>query len=194
MIEQIYLYLIGGFILGLILRTTNKQNEMDKYLSKIEILINNNTDVIDLSSTISNLAIDIDNKKEILLELEAELENSQLAINRNMDRIEYLKNSGELKKLESLNQTVQNLNSIKSNLVSIQKKKEYRFNVAVLVSIVQELFEELYNEELDLLGVQDLMRAYSDIDIEEDVSSSGSSDKKINKKKPLKAAFSGLRR
>ncbi|WP_415407282.1 hypothetical protein ACLHDG_01780 [Sulfurovum sp. CS9] len=156
---------MGAFLFGYIAHSNNSNKAC---MQGIETMIEQNKEFVSLSSTIEILNRDIDTKNSLIAELEGEADHQQENINRLLQRAEYLRNSGELEKLEELAQTTKNLTHLKQTLSKVQVKQVERFNIGILISLVQNMYAYIHKEELDILGVQDLMTDFSD---------SGSDDK-----------------
>ncbi len=160
MIEPITLGIgMGLFVLGYIAHSNNTHKATTK---NIETILDQNKELVELSSTIEFLNRDIDKKNSQIEDLKGEADQQQENINRLLERADYVRNSGELEKLDELATTTKNLRRIKENLSKIQSKNADRFNISVLISLVQTQYEYIYGEELDLLGVQHLMEDFSD--------------------------------
>ena len=160
MIEPITLGIaMGAFLFGYIAHSNNINKTSTK---SIDTLLDQNKELISLSSTIALLNRDIDKKNNLIVELEGEAAHQQENINRLKERANYVRNSGELEKLDELATTTKNLRRIKENLSKIQDKNAQRFNISVLISLVQTQYEHIHGDELDLLGVQHLMEDFSD--------------------------------
>jgi len=150
---------MGAFLLGYIAHSNNDNKSANK---NIETMLEQNREVISLSSTIEILNRDMDKKNIRIAEMAEEINHQQENIDRLLQRADYVRNSGELQKLEELAQTTKNLRRIKENLSKIQGKNADRYNIGVLISLVQTQYEYIHNEELDMLGVQHLMEDFSD--------------------------------
>lgn len=182
MIDPI-LFALGGLVFGYVVSDNNKKQNT---LFTMEKLINQNKEFVELNSTLEILNKEIDSKKSNIVELEAMIIQREEEIQRLLQRAEFLRNSGELQKFEQLSQLHKNLKHIKENLNIIQKKHKHRFNIGVLVCLVQELYEELNDRELDILGVQELMEEYSDNNKSSSGGSFGENEVKQEELKPKK--------
>ena len=150
---------MGAFLLGYIAHSNNTNKSSMK---SIETMIEQNKELITLSASIELLNRDIAKKNSLIEDLQAEAAHQQENINRLLERADYIRNSGELQKLEELAQTTKNLRHIKENLSKVQGKNANRYNISILISLVQTQYEYIHGEELDLLGVQHLMEDFSD--------------------------------
>lgn len=177
---------MGAFLLGYIAHSNNTHKASTK---SIDTMLDQNREVITLSSTIEILNRDIDKKNIRIAELAEEINHQRENIDRLIQRAEYVRNSAELEKLDELAKTTKNLRRIKENLSKIQGKNAEKFNTGVLITIVQTLHEHIYDKELDLLGVQELIATFSDCD---NSSSGGSSGSGVMDNKPVKANTSGV--
>lgn len=182
MIEPITLGIgMGAFLFGYIAHSNNENKASTK---SIDTMLEQNKELIYLSSTIELLNRDIDKKNNLIVELEGEAAHQQENVNRLKERANYVRNSGELEKLDELATTTKNLRRIKENLSKIQEKNAQRFNISVLISLVQTQYEYIHEEELDILGVQHLMEDFSDTDSDTTGGASGVMTKKASKAKP----------
>jgi uncharacterized protein YjgD (DUF1641 family) len=166
MIEPITLGLIGSaFFLGGLLTSnhTTKQtlHTHQKMLNEFELLLETNKHFGEKTTAMEILNREIAKKEEVIHELEADIHTQEETIKRLMQRAQYLRESGELQQYDQLLQMTKNLNTIKANLDKVQEKHVHRFNISTLISLVMALYEDLHQEELDLLGVQQLMEEYS---------------------------------
>lgn len=157
MITEPILYALGGLVFGYLISSNNSGKDI---LSTIDTFLTQNQQFGELSSSIEILNRDIDSKQEYLTELDGEIAERQESINRLIQRAEHLKNSGELQQLDDLYQKTQQLNHLKEILSKLNKKNEHKFNLGVLIAIVQELYEELHHKELDLIEVQYMIEEY----------------------------------
>ncbi len=180
---------MGAFLLGYIAHSNNTHKASTK---SMETMLEQNKEVITLSSTLEILNRDIERKNNLIAELEGEASHQQDNINRLLERADYIRNSGELEKLDELAKTTKNLRRIKENLSKIQGRNVDRFNIGVLISIVQTLHDYIYNEELDLLGVQQLMEDFSDTGSDAGGDVFGEMNKKKSKTKPIEPENSGV--
>ena len=180
----------GVFLLGYIIICSNNNNKSST--NSIDTMLENNKELISLSSTIEILNRDIDKKNNLIADLEGEADHQQENINTLLQRAEYIRTSGELEKLEVLANTTKNLTLIKQNLSKIQGKSAERFNMGVLISLVQTMYEHIHNEKLDIVGVQHLMIDFSDSDSDEKGDAFGGMSKKPSKVKPTKPRSPGV--
>lgn len=150
---------MGAFLFGYIAHSNNENKASAK---SMDTMLEQNKELVSLSSTIEILNRDIDKKNSLIAELEGEASHQEENISRLLERANYVRNSGELEKLDELATVTKNLRKIKENLAKIQSRQVERFNISVLISLVQTQYEDIHGEELDLLGVQDLMTGFSD--------------------------------
>lgn len=190
MIELITLGIgMGAFLFGYIAHSNNENKASTK---SIDTMLEQNKELVSLSSTIEILNRDIDKKNGLIAELEGEASHQEENISRLLERANYVKNSGELEKLDELATVTKNLRKIKENLAKIQSRQVERFNISVLISLVQTQYEDIHGEELDLLGVQELMMDFSDSGSDEKGGSFGEMLKKPAKPKRTKRTTPGV--
>lgn len=150
---------IGAFLIG---HVSHKHKNNTMTLQTLETMLEHNKELSPLALAIDFLNKDIENKNSFISELEEEVSHQQENINRLLKRAEYIRNSGELEKLEALAQTTKNLNHLKQILSKFQKKEEERFNMGVLIALVQDLYREIYGIDLNVSGVESLMMEFTD--------------------------------
>ena len=147
------------FLFGYI---TSSNRDYKSSMNSIDTMLENNKEFISIISTIEILNRDIDKKNNLIADLEGEADHQQNNINKLIERADYVRNSGELEKLEELAKINKNITLIKENLLKIQKKDTNRFNLTTLISLVQTMYEHIHGEELDIEGVQHLMLDFTD--------------------------------
>ena len=170
---------VGTFLFGYAMHSSNKSKSS---IDEIDTMLEQNKNLVTLSSTIEILNRDIDKKNDEISDLEAEVSHQEENINILIERADYIRNSGELEKLEELAQASKNLKQIKEILTKFQKSNTDIFNKGVLVSLVQNMYEHIHNEVLNLEDVKKLIMDFTD---SEDDGKGGTSGGK-NSNKPLK--------
>lgn len=182
MIEPITLGIgMGAFLFGYIAHTNNNNKSS---IQSIDTMLEQNKEFVSLSSTIEILNRDIDTKNRLITELEGEADHKQENINRLLRRGDYISNSGVLEKFEELAQKTKNLTHLKQTLSKVQGKQVERFNIGILISLVQNMYEYIHKEKLDILGVQDLMTDFSDSGSDDKGDAFGGTSKKPSTPKP----------
>ena len=152
---------VGVFLLGYIAHSNHSKKSS---LNEIDTMLEQNKNIVTLSSTIEILNRDIDKKNNQIADLQGEVSHQEENINTLLERADYIRNSGELGKLEELAQVSKNLKQLKGILTKFQKSNTDIFNKGVLVSLVQNMYKDIHNEALDLEGVKYLMNDFADSD------------------------------
>jgi septal ring factor EnvC (AmiA/AmiB activator) len=154
----------GLFLLGYIAKSNNDNKSS---LAKVDAMLEQNKNLIELSSTIEILNRDIDRKNNHISDLTGEISHQEENINTLIERADYVRNSGELEKLEELAQVSKNLKQLKGVLTKFQRSNTDVFNKGVLISLVQNLYEYIHKEEIDMEGIKYLMSDFTDSERDE---------------------------
>jgi len=172
MIEPLTLGIgIGAFLLGHIAHSTNSNKST---IQNIDSIMENHKASIASTSTLEVLDREINHKEEAITELSHDIIEKNEQIKNLLNRADYIRNSGELAKLEELSQVSQNLKLIKEYLAKKQNAHPNKFKEAVLIAIVKDLYKKKYNIDLDTHSLEKYMNDFADIEEKEDSGSGGS--------------------
>ena len=150
---------MGVFLLGYIAHS-NHSNKSS--LNKIDTMLEQNKNLVTLSSTIEILNRDIDKKNNQIEDLQGEVSHQEENINTLLERADYIRNSGELGQLEELAQVSKNLKQLKGILTKFQNKNTDIYNKGILVALIQNMYKHIHKEAIDLNGVKDLIIDFDD--------------------------------
>lgn len=151
-----------------------EKNKKIKPLTKDDIdkLFSEHKEIVQLANHIDVINDEYNDKRHRVEELEDEIYQLSQELAREKQRLEFLKNSPELKSLEDVKEEISKLEQIKKTFKQINQTQMKRFSVVILVNIVKELYKELYNIDLSTKEVEDMINAYGD-DSKGDTSSGG---------------------
>jgi chromosome segregation ATPase len=168
--EKLVVQIIGGaiilFVFIRIFFISDNKDKNIKPLTKDDIdrLFSEHKEVVQLSNHIDVINDEYNDKRHRVEELEDEIHQLSQELAREKQRLEFLKNSPELKSLEDVKEEISKLEEIKKTFKQINQTQMKRFSVVILVNIVKELYKELYNIDLSTKEVEDMINAYSDSD------------------------------
>ena len=178
MIEPLTLGIgVGAFLFGYTMHSSNNNKSS---IEEIDTLLEQNKHIVDLSTTIETLNKDISKKHNHISDLQGEVQHHEENIEQLKTRAAYMKNSVEIIKTPEQSKKDKNILLIKETLSKIQNNQTSRFNIGILVSMIRDMYEELYNEKIDPIGVQELMDDFIDSD-----SSGSDSFGKMKHKPPM---------
>lgn len=152
--QEVWLYIavFTGVIIGMVLTPKNILKELFA-LSKINV---------DMNTTIQSLSI---LNKELELKT-SQVENLNLSIHELeevhmelVERIDFMKTNDDLVKLDELKEASKKFEKLQETIKRLQGKNESKFNMASLINMIQSLYFDLYNQELSIKEVSNLMNS-----------------------------------
>jgi predicted nucleic acid-binding Zn-ribbon protein len=182
--EKLVVQIIGGaiilfvFIKIFFISDSKDKNKKIKPLTKEDIdkLFSEHKEVVQLANHIDVINQTYHDRRHQVDDLEDEIYQLSQELAREKQRLEFLKNSPELKSLEDVKEEISKLEQIKKTFKQINQTQMKRFSVVILVNVVKELYKELYNIDLSTKEVEDMINAYSDSDSTESSSGGGKSN------------------
>jgi hypothetical protein len=153
-------YHIIAFFIGVLMMNWWKDTKHSNEREAVSTLIQQNKEFVHISTSIEIMRREIAEKEEYLSSLDGEIDQREEIITRLLQRADYIRNHGDLAKYEEVAAKVSQLNSLKETLGKIKKQHEDKFNIGIMVQIIQDLFYDLNQEELDILGVSLMVREY----------------------------------
>ena len=141
-----------GLILGI---TLPKQGLLKEVFKLIEL----NIETKEAVYLIKSLNEEIQDKEELIETQKlsvAELEEVRLEL---IDRIEFLKDSPELKELEKLEIQSEKLKKLQDTIKSLKSKNEQKFNMSALINLVQSLYYDLYKENISIKEISNMINS-----------------------------------
>jgi hypothetical protein len=162
MIEPLTLGIgVGAFLFGYTIHSSSNSKSTTQ---EIDTMLEQNKHIVDLSTTIETLNKDISTKHSHISDLQGEAQEEEENIVRLKTRADYLQNNSKPTNTTKLSKQDKNILLIKESLVKIQNNQVNRFNIGILVSMVRDMYEEIYKEKIDPIGVQKLMDEFIDSD------------------------------
>lgn len=153
--NQETLLMIAGFG-GLFLGMAVSPNGLFKQTIK---LIEMQPEINDAVYSVKILNEDIESKTKKVENLQlsiAELDEVHAQI---LERINFVQNNSELAKVDEMKEYSDKLSKLQETIKKLHTKNEKKFNMAALINIVQGLYLSLYNVELTVREVSDLINS-----------------------------------
>jgi hypothetical protein len=189
-LQSITPYHIIAFFVGVLVMNWWKDTKTTNDREAVSTLIQQNKEFVHISTSIEIMKREIAEKEEHISSLDGEIDQREDIIARLLQRAEYVRNTGDLAKYEEIANKVSQLNSLKETLGKIKKQHEDKFNIGIMVQIIQDLFYDLHQEELDILGVSLMVREYWEGQEEDEGSDEGGKKDELKPTPPKRRSAS----
>lgn len=143
---------IAGLVIGFLLTPRNILTEIIE-LIKLQPNLNTAKEILD------RLSSEIQEKEEENQDLEMMVFDQQNKIEELKQRAAHIKESGELAKLSELSTQKQKLEKLKQTVSNLRGKNIHKFNVAALINLVQNLYFDLYQQEISIGEVNSMLNS-----------------------------------
>jgi hypothetical protein len=166
------------FILWIILsKDTNKDTKKEDEkrvvtIKDLNTIFSQNKEIVQLGKYLDFFSIEFNKKRIELEDLEGEIEEALIELDKQKNKIEFVKNSPELKELKKVKEELLKLEQIKQMFQDINRTQAKRFTIVLLVKFIQDLYEQLHDVKLTVKDIEEMIGEYLD---SEDTSSGGNS-------------------
>lgn len=166
------------FILWIILsKDTNKDTKKEDEkrvvtIKDLNTIFSQNKEIVQLGKYLDFFSIEFNKKRIELEDLEGEIEEALIELDKQKNKIEFVKNSPELKELKKVKEELLKLEQIKQMFQEINRTQAKRFTIVLLVKFIQDLYEQLHDVKLSVKDIEEMIGEYLD---SEDTSSGGNS-------------------
>lgn len=166
------------FILWIILsKDTNKDTKKEDEkrvvtIKDLNTIFSQNKEIVQLGKYLDFFSIEFNKKRIELEDLEGEIEEALIELDKQKNKIEFVKNSPELKELKKVKEELLKLEQIKQMFQDINRTQAKRFTIVLLVKFIQDLYEQLHDVKLSVKDIEEMIGEYLD---SEDTSSGGNS-------------------
>jgi uncharacterized coiled-coil protein SlyX len=150
--QIIVIVAIASVLIGFLLTPSN-------VLREVFALIEKQVDVDNVVYTLKTLNEEYSFKKQKIEDLSLSIVELESVLEQMHERIKFVSSSGELQKLEDLEQQSIELKKLQTNIKSLKGRNEQKFNMAALISLVQSLYLDLYNQEISVKEVANLLNS-----------------------------------
>lgn len=166
------------FILWIILsKDTNKDTKKEDEkrvvtIKDLNTIFSQNKEIVQLGKYLDFFSIEFNKKRTELADIEGEIEEALIELDKQKNKIEFVKNSPELKELKKVKEELLKLEQIKQMFQDINRTQAKRFTIVLLVKFIQDLYEQLHDVKLTVKDIEEMIGEYLD---SEDTSSGGNS-------------------
>ena len=152
---------------------TNKEDEEKPVTIKdLNLIFSQNKEIVQLGKYLDFFSIEFNKKRIELEDLEGEIEEALIELDKQKNKVEFVKNSPELKELKKVKEELLKLEQIKQMFQDINRTQAKRFTIVLLVKFIQDLYEQLHDVKLTVKDIEEMIGEYLD---SEDTSSGGNS-------------------
>jgi uncharacterized coiled-coil protein SlyX len=145
--QIIVIVAIASVLIGFLLTPSN-------VLREVFALIEKQVDVDNVVYTLKTLNEEYSFKKQKIEDLSLSIVELESVLEQMHERIKFVSSSGELQKLEDLEQQSIELKKLQTNIKSLKGRNEQKF-----ISLVQSLYLDLYNQEISVKEVANLLNS-----------------------------------
>ena len=166
------------FILWIILsKDTNKDTKKEDEkrvvtIKDLNTIFSQNKEIVQLGKYLDFFSTEFNKKRSELADIEGEIEEALIELDKQKNKIEFVKNSPELKELKKVKEELLKLEQIKQMFQDINRTQAKRFTIVLLVKFIQDLYEQLHDVKLSVKDIEEMIGEYLD---SEDTSSGGNS-------------------
>ena len=154
-------------------KTTSEEDEDRAVTIKdLNLIFSQNKEVIQVGKYLDFFTTEFNKKRTELADIEGEIEESLIELEKQKRRVEFVKGSPELKELQKVKDEIKKLEDIKQMFQDINRTQAKRFTIVLLVKFIQDLYEQLHDVKLSVKDIEEMIGEYLD---SEDTSSGGNS-------------------
>lgn len=171
------------FILWLLFSSSendSKKNEKTITLKDLNLIFSQNKEIVNVGKYLDFISNEFNEKRRLVEDLEDEILQTQLQLDKEKRKVEFVKSSPELKELQNVKDELSRLEEIKKSFKEINRTQANRFKIVLLINMIKQLYKELHNIELSVQDIEDMLNDYVDSG---DNSSAGDSNEVSRKKK-----------
>lgn len=152
--QEILLLLAGlvGLILGM---SVSPKGLLKQTIKVLEI----QPELNDAVYSVKTLNEDIESKNRRIENLQLSISELDEVHAKLLERIQFIQNNSELAQVDEMREYSDKLSKLQDTIKKLHSKNEKKFNMAALINIVQGLYLSLYNVELSVREVSDLINS-----------------------------------